>query len=111
MCVAEPLLTQLTPFIIKSIMGLIFTGLLGVIMWPIRKARTEWIALKHEQSLIHQELVQQRINCLTTLQNQGDEQIKLLGKMSGSLENIALSQTEVAGYLSGPKIRRRIAKK
>jgi len=45
------------------------------------------------------------------LQNQGDEQIKLLGKMSGSLENIALSQAEVAGYLSGPKIRRRIAKK
>jgi hypothetical protein len=61
--------------------------------------------------LIHQELVQQRINCLTTLQNQGDEQIKLLGKMSGSLDNIALSQAEVAGYLSGPKVRRRIAKK
>jgi hypothetical protein len=112
MLVAEPLLTQLTPLLIKTAAGLALTGLLGVFMWPFRKARKEWVALKNEQSLIHQELVAQRTNCLATLQTQGDKQIELLSKMSGTLENISLSQAEMVGCLRGPVvIRRKIAKK
>jgi hypothetical protein len=67
-------------------------------MWPFRKARKEWIALKEEQNLIHQELVTQRTNCLSTLQAQGVAQIELLTKVAGSLEHIALSQAEMTGF-------------
>ena len=114
--VAEPLLTQLTPLVYKTIVGLAITGLLGAFMWPFRKARKEWIALKDEQSLIHKELVTQRTNCLQTLQTQGDRQIELLGKVSDTLTGMALSQAEMTGYCKantgcGIPRRRRAAKK
>lgn len=116
--VVDSMWTMLAPLVLKSVVGLVVTGLVGAFMWPLRKARKEWIILKQEQASIHSELVQQRTNCLTTLQHQGDAQITLLGKMAGTLENIALSQAEMTGYCKansgigcGPRIRRRTAKK
>jgi len=114
--VADSLLTQLTPLALKTVVGIVITGLLGVFMWPFRRARKEWIALKDEQKLIHQELVTQRTNCLQTLQTQGDRQIELLGKVSDTLTGMALSQAEMTGYCKAntgcfPRPRRRTAKK
>jgi hypothetical protein len=115
MFVAESLLTQLTPFIYKTIVGLIFTGLLGVIMWPFTKARAEWTALKSDLASTHAELVAQRTNCLATLQTQGATQIEILGKAVAALDGVRLDLAEQTGYLksafSQPPSRRRIAKK
>ena len=118
MFVNPDLLNQVGPLFLKAAIGLVFTGLLGVFMWPFRKARKEWIALKNEQSSFHAELVTQRTNCLTTLQTQGDRQIELLGTMSATLTGMALSQAEMTEYCKansglgcGPRLRRRTAKK
>lgn len=113
--VNQDLFNQISPLILKSAVGLIFTGLIGVIMWPFRKARKEWMALKEEQASIHAELVQQRTNCLNTLQQQGEAQIKLLTKATDSLENIALSQAEMTGFCKAnacsPTVRTRRIRK
>ncbi len=109
-----PLITQLEPVALKYAAGLAATGLLGVFMWPFRKAKSEWIALKKEQASIHAELVQQRTNCLTTLQTQGAEQITLLKTAVEVLGGVRLDLAEQTGYLAGavqlPR-RRRTAKK
>lgn len=106
------LLSQIAPLAIKSVVGLIITG---VIMWPFRKARKEWTALKDEQAAIRTELVQQRTNCLQTLQNQGVEQIALLGKAVSALDGVRIELAEQTGYLKAftpaPRTRRAAAKK
>jgi hypothetical protein len=113
--IADPLLSQLAPLALKTVLGAIFAGLLGVIMWPFRKARKEWITLKEEQSKIHSELVQQRTNCLTTLQTQGVTQIELLEKTVAALDGVRLDLADQTGCLraltSQPLRRRRKAKK
>lgn len=96
---AEPLLPQLAPLAIKAGVSLVITGLLGAVMWPFRKARKEWIELKKEQTLIHEELVKQRTNCLSTLQNQGVEQIELLSKTVAALDGVRLDLAEQTGCL------------
>jgi hypothetical protein len=90
---------QLGPLALKAAMGLVITGLLGVIMWPFRKAHKEWIALKGDIAATHKELVQQRTNCLNTLQNQGDKQIELLGKTVAALDGVRLELATQTGYL------------
>jgi hypothetical protein len=60
--------------------------------------KSEWTAMKAEQTNIHSELVKQRENCLTTLQTQGEEQIKLLGKTVDILGDVRVSIAEMAGY-------------
>lgn len=113
MLVNPELWNQMGPSVMKTAIGLLITGLLGVIMWPIKRASKEWKSLKEEQSAIHAELVKQRENCLSTLQRQGEVQITLLGKMSSTLDGVRLDLAEQTGYLragSAP-IRRRVAKK
>jgi hypothetical protein len=75
--------------------------------------KSEWKALKEEQATIHSELITQRTNCLTTLAQQGDRQIELLGDMSKTLTGMALSQAEQTGFLraSAMPMHRRTAKK
>ena len=116
MFVAESLLTQLLPLVYKTAVGLVFTGLIGVIMWPFRKAHKEWNALKVEQAAIHAELVQQRTNCLSTLQSQGETQIELLGKTVAALDGVRLDLAEQTGCLRALtaqplRTRRAVAKK
>ena len=48
---------------------------------------------------IKTELIEQRTNCLTTLSNQGTEQIKLLGKAVETLEAMHLDQRLLMGKL------------
>ena len=82
----------------KTAVGLAITGLIGVIMWPIRSVRKEWTSLKETTQAIKEELGQQRTNCLNTLQDQGKRQIELLGDVAKTLSDIHLSQAEMTGY-------------
>jgi hypothetical protein len=111
----ESFITQVVPVFLKWAIGLVLTGLLGAIMWPFRKVRKEWTALKEEQSKIHAELVQQRTNCLATLQSQGVQQIELLGKTVAALDGVRLDLAEQTGCLRAmtaqPPRRRRTTKK
>ena len=120
----EPLVTQVAPTVVKWVIGLILTGLIGVFMYPFRRARAEWIALKkqgknalkEEQGKIHAELVTQRNNCLATLQSQGVTQIELLGKTVAALDGVRLDLAEQTGCLRAmtaqpPRTRRAAAKK
>ena len=85
----------------KALMTLAVGGLGYIIMFPVRKARAEWISLKETTAKIYEELSQQRTNCLTRLQSQGDEQIKLLGKMADSLDGVRLDFSEHRAYVQG----------
>ena len=107
--VAEPIWNQLAPTAFKAFVGLVLTGLLGVIMYPFRKAHKEWTALKSDIASTHAELVQQRTNCLTTLQQQGESQVKLLEKAVAALDGVRIDLAEQTGYLkaSVPKTRKR----
>jgi len=105
---------QLAPIAFKAFVGLALTSLLGAIMWPFRKARKEWIALKSDIASTHAELVQQRTNCLSTLQAQGVTQIELLGKTVAALDGVRLDLAEQTGCLrtmTAQPIRRRPASK
>jgi len=106
---------QIGPLALKGLVGLALTGLLGVFMWPFRRARKEWNTLREEQRKIHEELVLQRTNCLATLQTQGATQIELLGKSVEALGGVRLELADQTGYLRAitaqPQRRRRIATK
>jgi len=77
----------------KILMGMLVAGGIALIMWPFRKL-----------AAIHSELIAQRTNCLQTLQNQGEEQIKLLGKAVTTLEGIHTSQASMAGFMQATQI-------
>jgi hypothetical protein len=95
-----PLMTLLY----KVFMGLLVAGGIGIIMWPFRSIRKEWRTLKDSVAETHAELVTQRTNCLTTLQNQGDRQIELLGKAVETLGNIHTSQAAMSGFMQATQI-------
>ena len=99
----------------KALMTLAVGGLGYIIMFPVRKARAEWISLKETTAKIHEELSQQRLNCLKTLQNQGDKQIELLGKMADTLDGVRVDFKEHTGFIQGlvqsPRRTRAYAKK
>jgi hypothetical protein len=81
-----------------------------MLSYPFRavfnSAKEEWHEKTQLLSEVHQELKQQRTNCLTTLQSQGDQQIKLLEKTVDTLEQIHLGQTEMAGFIKASSSRR-----
>jgi len=107
--------SQLGPYVAKALIGLAISGALGVIVWPFRKLKAEWVEMKKDQASIHSELVQQRTNCLTTLQLQGEEQVKLLSKAVDILDGVRLDLAEQTGYLKAfvpaPRTRKAAAKK
>ena len=83
-------------------------------MYPFRKIHKEWSSLKEEQSAIHKELVQQRTNCLTTLQQQGATMVDLQTKTVDLLQGVRLDLAEQTGYLKAyipTRTRRAAAKK
>ena len=103
----------LWPYIYKALVGLALTGLGGLLVWPFKKAKKEWASLKDAVSSTQAELVLQRTNCLSTLSSQGVEQIKLLGKVSETLDGLRLDTQAQTGFLQGMSmapIRRRSKK-
>lgn len=91
----------------KLLIGSVVTGVGALVMYPIRSAvrkiKTEWATLKDGVESAKAELVHQRTNCLTTLQGQGEEQIKILGKCASTLEAIHLDQKETLGLIRGAR--------
>lgn len=106
---------ELSQFLYKVAASLAVGVIVTAILWPFRKVRKEWIALKSDLADTHAELVTQRTNCLQTLQNQGSEQIALLGKTVAALDGVRLDLAAQTGYLSAmaaqPLHKRRAAKK
>lgn len=108
--------SQIGPAVLKSVISIVVGGALTLAFWPLRKARKEWAELKKETVNIHSELVQQRTNCLTTLQAQGSTQIELLGKTVSALEGVRLDLAQQIGCLQALtaqplRVRRRVSKK
>ena len=106
--------SALWPYVTKALVGLLIAGIGAAFMWPIRKARKEWVSLKDTTQAIQNELAQQRTNCLTTLQQQGEKQIELLSKAADTLDGVRLDLAEQTGYLrasSAPACRVRAKKK
>ncbi len=87
----------------KALIGLVVTSLGAFMLYPIRKAKQEWTELKNSLEETKAELIQQRTNCLQTLQSQGERQIELLEKVSDTLDNIHLDQKETLGFIRGSK--------
>jgi uncharacterized membrane protein YgaE (UPF0421/DUF939 family) len=83
----------------KAIIGLVIAGIGSLLMYPLKKIKEEWKGLKAAIASTEAELVQQRINCLSTLQTQGDRQVQLLEKVSETLSEIHLDQKETLGFL------------
>jgi len=92
---------DIVPYIYKALATLVVGGLGYAFMFPFRKAKAEFVSLKETTAKIHEELTHQRQNCLATLQNQGDKQIELLGKMSDTLSGVRLDFAEHRSYVQG----------
>jgi len=79
--------------------GVSFGG--WIIMFPLR---TLFKTIKEKSQVlddVKNELITQRTNCLSTLQEQGERQIELLGQVNDTLQDIHLGQSEMSGYLKG----------
>lgn len=76
-----------------------------MILFPVRTlySKVKEIVDNYKESMkeMKEELITQRTNCLTTLQTQGEEQIKVLNKVSSTLEAMHLAQVEMTGYMKG----------
>ena len=83
----------------KLIIGSIVTALGALLVSPFKKAKKEWTSLKADIEKAQKELVHQRTNCLTTLQDQGNAQIALLEKAVTTLEAMHLDQKETLGII------------
>ena len=88
---------------------------MAILLWPFRKIKKEWTAFKTEQATIHSELVQQRENHLTHIEQYGKTQTELLAKICDVLDGVRLDlceQTTILRVLGvAPTRRKRIAKK
>ena len=92
---------DIMPYINKALVALVVGALGYIIMFPFRKAKAEFVAIKTAVLETKKELEQQRTNCLTRLQSQGDEQIKLLGKMADTLDGVRVDFKEHTGFIQG----------
>ena len=93
-------LNDIGPIAFKTLISILFTGLIGVIVWPVRKVKKEWQDVKQSLAAVHNELSVQRNNCLTTLQSQGEVQIDLLGKTVAALDGVRLDLATQTGYMA-----------
>ena len=94
---------QAFPYLIiyKEAIGLLVAGVGALIMWPYRVAKKEWTSLKETTAKIHEELTQQRTNCLATLSQQGEKQIDLLTKVADTLDGLRLDTQAQTGFIQG----------
>ena len=105
----------LWPLLSKALWGLMVGGLGALLMWPMRKARKEWVSLKDTTASIQAELEKQRTNHLSHIESHGEQQIVILNKMVDALDGVRLDLKEQTGYLMASalpcKTRSRRAKK
>jgi len=67
----------------------------------IRKVKAAYVELTEAVQSTKDELTKQRSNCLTTLQAQGDAQVKLLTKVADTLDSIHLETKAQTGFIQG----------
>ena len=95
--------SSIWPYLSKALVGLIVTGLGALLMYPIKAIKKEWAGLKAQINEAKSELVNQRTNCLTTLQTQGEKQIVALDKIADTLSLMHLDQKETLGMIRAQK--------
>jgi hypothetical protein len=78
--------------ITEFIHEIIIAALIGALMWPWKKIKTAYEETSARLEAVHTELSTQRNNCLRTLQDQGDKQIEILGKVANTLGEMSLDQ-------------------
>ena len=93
-------------FMHEGIVSLMLAVVGGILMYPIRKVQKAYKELMEAVNSTRAELVTQRENCLSTLQNQGEKQVELLGKAVSTLDAIHLGQVEMSGFLKAQNERR-----
>ncbi len=103
--ISTEFINQGIPVVLKTIAGLAITGLIGVLMWPVRKVKKEWQGMVEKLAAVHEELGVQRNNCLTTLQRQGDTQIELLSKTVAALDGVRIDLATQTGYMAASALK------
>ena len=104
---------ELTQFLYKVAASVAVGVVMGIILWPFHRIKKEWTGFKEEQATIPSELVQQRENHLTHIEQYGKTQTELLEKMCGVLDGVRLDLREqtVILRMPCPRVRTRVAKK
>jgi hypothetical protein len=100
MFVSVPLLQQLTD---KIVVSLVVTAVGGALVWPFKTIKRKIEEFTVELKAVQSELVTQRTNCLTTIQNQGVTQITLLERVADTLDKTHETQIAMSGYIQGMK--------
>ena len=95
----------------ELVSSVLISVLLTAVAWPFRKLKSEWIKATLHLDSITTELTEQRTNCLTTLQRQGDAQVELLGKAVATLDGVRLDFAEQRGFLQSSPARKRKARR
>ena len=85
---------DLSQFLYKAAASAAVGVIMAVIFWPFRLVRKEWKTLKDDQSIIHEELVKQRENHLTHIEQYGKQQTELLTKVCEVLDGVRLDLRE-----------------
>lgn len=75
-------------FIHEFIIG----GAIAALMYPFRKLKKAWEEATAKLDTVHKELILQRTNCLSTIQNSNQRQVELLGKAVDVLDEMRLDQ-------------------
>ncbi len=104
---------ELIAFLYKVAASVAVGVTMAILLWPFRKIKKEWTAFKTEQATIHSELVQQRENHLTHIEDYGKQQTELLTKACEVLDGVRLDLREqtVILRMGCPRTRRATAKK
>ena len=95
------ILPVLWPYVLKSLVGLAITGIGALMLYPIRYVKKAYEELLTAVNSTHAELVHQRENHLTHMEASGAEQVKLLSKMSDTLDGVRLDFKEHRAYVQG----------
>jgi len=102
-------LHALGQFVHEGVVSLMLAAVGGILMWPYRKVKAAYVELMEAVQSTKDELTTQRSNCLTTLQVQGDAQVKLLTKVADTLDSIHLETKAQTGFIQGLASPRRVA--
>jgi len=89
--------------LVRGLIGAAVAGVSALIVYPFRWLVNSFKDVTTQLSGIQTELVHQRSNCLSTLQDQGTRQIELLEKTVGTLEAMHLDQRETLAIIRDRK--------
>lgn len=78
---------------------LLVAGIIALCVWPFKILKHKIEEFTAQLQSVYAELTTQRTNCLSTLQAQGEIQIKTLEKVSETLQAMHLDQRELLGKL------------